>query len=126
MHLNKGLQAYAQVSLESKLTGATPHQLISMLFDGAHNALVRAKIYREANNVAGRGEMISKAIGIIDNGLKAALDHEKGGAIAGELESLYEYMSHTLLKANLRNDPDLITHIDALLMNISTAWKEIE
>lgn len=126
MYSNRGTQAYAQVSLESKLAGATPHQLIAMLFDGAHNAILRAKIYMEMNKVAERGEMISKAIGIIDNGLRAALDHEKGEKIAEDLEALYDYMSRKLLQANLRNDAELLTHIDELLMSLATTWKEIE
>ena len=80
----------------------------------------------EMNKVAERGEMISKAIGIIDNGLKAALDHEKGKGIAEDLDALYSYMSRKLLQANLRNDPELLTHIDELLHSLATAWKEIE
>ncbi|MFV0265136.1 MULTISPECIES: flagellar export chaperone FliS [Kluyvera] len=122
----RGIKAYAQVDLESQLAGATPHQLISMLFDGAHNAILRAKIYFENGNIAKRGEMISKAINIIDNGLRSALDHEQGKEIAQELEMLYEYMSRTLLECNLRNNPEKLTHVDELLMNLANTWKEIE
>ncbi|POT54762.1 flagellar export chaperone FliS [Citrobacter amalonaticus] len=122
----QGIKAYAQVDLESQLAGATPHQLISMLFDGAHNAILRAKIYFENGNIAKRGEMISKAINIIDNGLRSALDHEQGKEIAQELEMLYEYMSRTLLECNMRNNPDKLTHVDELLMSLANTWKEIE
>ena len=122
----RGIKASAQVDLESKLAGATPHQLISMLLDGAHNAILRAKIYFENGNIAKRGEMISKAINIIDNGLRSALDHEQGKEIAEELEMLYEYMSRTLLECNMRNNPDKLTHVDELLVNLAKTWKEIE
>lgn len=122
----QGIKAYAQVDLESQLAGATPHQLISMLFNGAHNAILRAKIYFENGNIAKRGEMISKAINIIDNGLRSALDHEQGKEIAQELEMLYEYMSRTLLECNMRNNPDKLTHVDELLMRLANTWKEIE
>ncbi|KGT93332.1 flagellar protein FliS [Erwinia typographi] len=126
MYSSRATQAYEQVSLQSKLSGATSHQLITMLFDGAHNALTRARIYMENNKVAERGEMISKAINIIDNGLRAGLNHEQGKGISEDLERLYAYMSRTLLQANLQNDATLVTHVDELLMNIATAWKEIE
>lgn len=126
MYANRGIQAYAQVDLQSQLAGATPHQLITMLFDGAHNAILRAKIYFETGNIARRGEMISKAINIIDNGLRASLDHNKGQEIAQQLEMLYEYMSRTLLECNLRNNPDPLAHVDELLMNLATTWKEID
>lgn len=126
MYTSQGSHAYAQVDLQSKLAGATPHQLISMLFDGAHNALMRAKIYFENGNVARRGEMISKAINIIDNGLRASLDYDKGRYIAQELERQYEYMSRTLFQANLRSDLDALMHVDSLLMTLAITWKEIE
>lgn len=119
-------KAYAQIDLESKLAGATPHQLISMLFDGAHNAIQRAKIYFANGNVAKRGEMLSKAINIIDNGLRASLDHEIGESISQDLESLYEYMCRMLLLANLKNDPSYLARVDEILMNLATTWKEIE
>ncbi|WP_435946136.1 flagellar export chaperone FliS [Dryocola sp. BD586] len=126
MYASRGIQAYAQVDLQSQLAGATPHQLITMLYDGAHNAILRAKIYFENGNVARRGEMISKAINIIDNGLRAALDHEKGKGIAEQLEMLYDYMSRTLLECNLQNNAQQLAHVDELLMNLAATWKEID
>ncbi|MGR4051043.1 flagellar export chaperone FliS [Kosakonia cowanii] len=126
MYASQGTNAYAQVSLQSKLAGATPHQLITMLFDGAHSAILQAAIHFENGNVAQRGKMISKAINIIDNGLRAALDHETGKGIAADLEQLYEYMSRTLLEANLHNNPEPLKHIDSLLMRLAATWKEIE
>ncbi|YCH30596.1 flagellar export chaperone FliS [Erwinia sp. D4-22] len=126
MYAKQGTHAYAQVDLHSKVAGATPHQLITMLFEGAHSAIVRARLYFENGNIAKRGEMISKAINIIDNGLRSALDHEKGQQIARDLDALYHYMSRTLLQANLNNDPSQLTHVDEILMNIAETWKEIE
>lgn len=125
MYNTQGPQAYAQVSLESRLAGATPHQLIAMLFDGAHNAILRAKIYFENGNVAKRGEMISKAINIIDNGLLAALDHDKGKEIAADLERLYEYISRLLMQANLRSDVEKLVQADKLITDIAEVWDEI-
>ena len=72
MYNRSGTQAYAQVSLESSAMSASPHQLIVMLFDGALNALLRARILMNQGDIAGKGLALSKAINIIDNGLKAA------------------------------------------------------
>lgn len=126
MYAKQGTRAYAQVDLHTRLAGATPHQLIAMLFEGAHSAIVRARLYFENGNIAKRGEMISKAINIIDNGLRSALDHEKGKEIARDLDALYRYMSRTLLQANLNNDPASLAHVDEILMTIAETWKEIE
>ncbi len=51
-----------------------------------------------------KGKSISKAIQIIDNGLRASLDKKAGGEIAEGLDALYEYMGARLLTANLNND----------------------
>ncbi|MEZ3500079.1 flagellar export chaperone FliS [Pantoea sp. KPR_PJ] len=125
MHYQQGPQAYARISLESKLAGATPHQLIAMLYDGARSALQRAKIYLEDGNVPKRGEMISKAINIVDNGLRAALDHEKGQHIAADLERLYDYISRLLMQANLHSDLSKLEEADKLLADIADVWDQI-
>ncbi|MBV4413972.1 flagellar export chaperone FliS [Enterobacteriaceae bacterium YMB-R22] len=125
MYGRQGVQAYAQVDLQSRVQSASPHQLITMLFDGAHSALVRARILMENGDIAGRGQAITKAINIIDNGLRASLDHEKGGEISLDLEQLYNYMTRRLMQANLHNEIDTLLHVDELLMGISDAWKQI-
>lgn len=38
MYTASGTKAYAQVSVESAVMSASPHQLIEMLFDGANSA----------------------------------------------------------------------------------------
>lgn len=125
MYGSQGVQAYAQVDLQSRVQSASPHQLVTMLFDGAHSALVRARILMENGDVAARGQAITKAINIIDNGLRASLDHEKGGEISLSLEQLYDYMTRSLMRANLHNEIDTLVHVDELLMGISDAWKQI-
>ena len=42
MYTNNGYNAYTAVSLDSQIAGATPHQLIVLLYDGAINAMRRA------------------------------------------------------------------------------------
>lgn len=125
MYKRSGTQAYAQVSVESGVMSASPHQLIVMLFDGALSALLRARILINQGNIAGKGQAISKAISIIDNGLRAGLNHEQGGDIADNLAALYDYMKRRLLHANLHNDTAAIEEVTELLENIADAWRQI-
>ncbi|TFB27594.1 flagellar export chaperone FliS [Lelliottia nimipressuralis] len=125
MYTKMGNSAYTAVSLDSQINGATPHQLIVLLYDGAINAMKRAEIYFQSGNIPRRGEMISRAINIIDNGLRAGLDHEKGGQIAEELESLYEYISRTLLEANVTKSGEKLPHLIALMTEMSETWQAI-
>lgn len=125
MYKRSGVQSYQQVGLESAVMSASPHQLIVMLFDGAQGALVRARLFMEQGQLSLKGESLSKAINIIDNGLKAGLDMETGGELATNLAALYDYMVQRLLQANLRNDAAAISEVEMLLANIADAWKQI-
>lgn len=125
MYHRSGSQAYAQVGLESGVMSASPHQLIVMLFDGAQSALVRARILMNQGDIPAKGAALSKAINIIENGLSAGLDMEKGGELAENLSALYDYMSRRLLHANLHNDEQAIIEVLALLENIADAWRQI-
>lgn len=126
MYSNTGKNAYSAVSLDSEINGATPHQLITLLYDGALNAMRRAEIYFSTGNIARRGEMISRAIAIIDSGLRASLDHEKGGEISAQLEMLYEYISRSLLEANLSRSAKTLPHLINLMSEMADTWKTID
>ncbi len=125
MYSNSGVQAYQKVGLESAVLSASPHQLVVMLFDGAHSALVRARLFLEQDNIPAKGEALSKAINIIDNGLKAGLNMEVESDLPENLAALYDYMVRRLLHANLRNDVEAIVEVEVLLNNIADAWKQI-
>ncbi len=122
---SRAISAYNKVGVESGVTTADPHRLILMLFEGAQQALNRSKLYMQQNNIASRGEMISKAIMIIDHGLKASLDVKAGGALAEQLSQLYDYMTDRLLQANLRNSVDIIDEVGQLLGELHEAWAAI-
>lgn len=119
------LNAYSQVSVDSNIASASPHKLISMLFDGAIVAVFQGKGYMLQGNVAAKGESISKAIAIIDEGLKISLDEEAGGEMAKNLKALYEYMSYRLLMSNARNDMTGLDEVARLLGELKGAWDQI-
>ena len=128
--VSTGANSYAQIGLQSAAMSASPHQLITMLFDGAHTAITMAHHHMVNKEIAAKGKAISKAINIVDNGLKASLDAEAGGKagaeLVGNLSALYDYIIQRLMYANLRNDPKLLDEADRLLNNISSAWREID
>lgn len=121
----QGASAYARVGVESGVMAASPHQLIVMLFDGALASLRAARLHMQQDNVAEKGKAISKAIDIVNNGLVASLDQERGGEIAGGLASIYDYVVRLLMQANLHNDEQRLDEAVGLLDDIATAWREI-
>lgn len=121
-----GANAYAKVGVETGVVAASPHKLIVMLFDGALAALATALQHMNAGNIGGKGQSLSKAITIIDSGLRASLNKEVGGEVAQNLDALYEYMSNRLLAANLENKAEYIEEVQRLLKDLKGAWEAID
>ncbi|EFN7880420.1 flagella export chaperone FliS [Escherichia coli] len=124
MYSAKGTQAYAQIGVESAVMSANQQQLVTMLFDGVLSALVRARLFMQDNNQEGKGVSLSKAISIIDNGLRIGLDEESQDELTQNLIALYSYMIRRLLQANLRNDVSAVEEVETLMRNLADAWKE--
>jgi flagellar protein FliS len=120
-----GANAYAKVGVETGVMAANPHKLIVMLFEGAEVALRLARQQMADGDVPAKGHSISKAINIIDNGLRASLDKKAGGEIATNLEALYEYMVERLLHANLNNSSEMLQEVLQLLAELRGAWEAI-
>ena len=120
------INAYTKVGIETGITGANPHRLVLMLFEGAILAITDAKQHMLRGELAAKGESVSKAIMIINDGLRASLDVEAGGEIAVKLHALYEYMSSRLLIANFRNQPEALDEVNRLLGGLRGAWEAID
>jgi flagellar protein FliS len=120
-----GANAYAKVGLETGVVASSPHKLIVMLFDGALVAVRAATAHMKAGEIEKKGLAISKAIMIVENGLRASLDKQAGGEIAASLDALYDYIGRRLLTANLTNQPDLLDEVHTLLADLKSAWDAI-
>ncbi|MBP0596985.1 flagellar export chaperone FliS [Herbaspirillum sp. LeCh32-8] len=123
--MKRGANAYANIGVETGVIAASPHKLITMLFDGALVAISMAKKYMAEKDIKNKGESITKAILIIDNGLRASLNKNVGGDLALNLDSLYEYMSRRLFEANTTNNEAILTEVHGLLEEIRSAWEQI-
>ncbi|PLC52246.1 flagellar export chaperone FliS [Pollutimonas nitritireducens] len=118
------IQAYAQVGLQTEVFSASPERLITLLFNGAQAAILKARLYMENGNIEGRGMSLSKAIDIVDSGLKASVDKTTGGELANNLIATYELIIRNLLLANLNNDLDKLALAERMLVDIASAWRE--
>ena len=121
----QGVNAYAQVAVETGVEAADPHKLILMLLDGALMCIASAHQHMLKNEIAAKGENVSKAIEIISNGLKASLNTEAGGELAQRLSALYDYMCSRLLYANAHNKPAGLDEVRNLLNELKDAWTQI-
>ncbi|MDO9372647.1 MAG: flagellar export chaperone FliS [Gammaproteobacteria bacterium] len=115
------LSNYSKVRVETGVTAASPHGLVTMLLEGALERIAAAKGHMLRDETAEKGACISRAIGILD-GLRISLDKGAGGELAANLDDLYDYMDRCLLRANYENSPGLLDEVSALLLEIRGAW----
>jgi flagellar protein FliS len=121
-----GVNVYAKISVETGVLAASPNKLIIMLYEGAITACRSAVGYMQNKDIPNKGTMLSKAIMIIESGLRMSLNKKAGGEIAVSLDALYAYMSHRLTQANIRNQPELVIEVIKLLTELKSAWETIE
>ncbi len=119
------IDGYTRMAAESGVSGADPHQLINMLYDGALAAIHQARAHMQAKRIADKGAAIGKAIRIIDEGLKISLDRDAGGELATRLLELYDYLVMRLLQANLRSDEAALVEVAQRLSELRDAWAKI-
>jgi flagellar protein FliS len=124
MKINAAVDEFRQVGVNSRLTGASPHTLITMLFEGLLEKLATARGLAERGDISSRGQAISKAIAIVDS-LRASLDFERGGEVSENLKSLYDYMELRLLQANTEASSELVDEISTLVQEIKAGWDAI-
>ena len=121
----KGGGLYQQVGVESRLSGANPHQLVAMLFEGYMEALAQGRGAMRARQLEAKGMAIGRAVRIVEEGLRAALDHRAGGTLARDLDELYTYLTMRLTLANLRDDEAALDECQRLMLPLQQAWSAI-
>lgn len=117
--------AYRQVGVQTGVATASPHQLVAMLYDGLLECLAQAKGAMQAGDVDLKCRLVTKAVRIVDEGLKASLDMRQGGRLAVELNELYAYVERRLTQANVRNSTELLDECKRLVEPLRDAWRAI-
>lgn len=124
MNSYSAVNSYASVKVHSGVESASPHRLIQMLFEGALERIAQAKGAMTQNQLARKGELIGKAVSIV-GGLQGSLNDKEGGALAANLDNLYDYIIRRLTQANYENNVEYLDECGRLLGEIKTAWDAI-
>lgn len=119
----EALKQYRKLGIESEISNASPHRLIQLLFEGALGRLAAAQGAIERGDVAAKGELLGKAIGIV-GGLRSSLDMS-AGELSERLDQLYEYINLKLLEASRENDGEKVNEVIQLLKTVKSGWDEI-
>lgn len=116
---------YSRVGVETGVADASPHKLVAMLFDGYFESIVRAQAALAAGDTERKGREIGRAVRIVEEGLKASLDMNGGGALAADLADLYAWVTLRLTQANLKNDATALEECRRLMQPLHEAWSAI-
>ena len=117
--------AYKRASVEASVDQADPHHLVNLLFEALQRAIGGAKLHMQAGDIPNKCKQIGNAISILEEGLKAPLDLQKGGEIAANLYELYGYCVRRLLLANAKNDQTILDEVSRLIEPVAAGWKQI-
>ncbi|NVL89820.1 MAG: flagellar export chaperone FliS [Desulfobacterales bacterium] len=114
-----GVRAYH----ETNVLTADPKKLVIMCYEGA---ITNLKIARErylSGKYEAKAKAMQKAQDIISE-LMQALDFEKGGEIAKNLDTLYNYMQRRLLDVEAKRDTKAVDEVICMLEELKEAWEE--
>jgi flagellar secretion chaperone FliS len=117
--------AYANTAAEGRTAQASPHGLVSMLFDACFENLSIARQAIEDGDVQRKGVAIGRAVRIVEEGLRGNLNMAAGGALASNLNALYGYLTSRLTHANLHNDLQKLRECEELLRPLRDGWRAI-
>jgi len=123
--VNHGAQAYNRLNIATAVESANSQQLVKLMLDGALARLIRAKGCIVHHDIEGRNVSLDTALGII-GALQGCLDHERGGSLAENLDSLYDYMQRRLFRANVDSDVKAIEEVIDLVRTLKDAWDAID
>ncbi|MBL4680814.1 MAG: flagellar export chaperone FliS [Pseudomonadales bacterium] len=120
-----GAKQYQKMNVQTSLSDASPHQLITMLFDGLISRLAMAKGFIDRKDYEGKSRCLGSAITII-GALQNSLDKEQGGDIAENLDRLYLYMTRRVFAAGVANDVSILDEVVSLVKTIKDGWDGIK
>ncbi len=115
---------FAHEYQKSAVNGASPIQLVVMLYDGALRFMEGGKHAMKQRDLEKQNTLIQKAQRIVIE-LMACLDLKQGGEIASNLLALYSYVLDELVQANVNDDPDGVDRAIKVLMDLREGWVQI-
>jgi flagellar protein FliS len=115
---------YQSVDLESRIEGATPHQLVVIMFEELLKSLDAMVVAARRGDYQQRIRRQSRAMALL-HGLEGSLDFAKGGEIADGLAAIYREARRLVMIGGRENDPQPIERAREMLREIASAWAQI-
>jgi len=123
--MSKAAKTYSDISVETSvsLKDTKPLDLIVLVFEKIFDHLRRGK--KELEIGKNGVEYFSKAVDLLNMGLIASLNKEKGGQISENLELIYLCVIQKTIEARLHKNPDKIDEAIKILNPIYVGWSDL-
>jgi flagellar secretion chaperone FliS len=118
MAVNNPYNSYQQNSVNT----ASPGELTLMLYNGCLKFINLAKNAIRHKDIETKNMNILKAQKIIQE-LMVTLNMDL--EVSRNMMSLYEYINHRLIEANIKNDELILQEVENLVMDFRDTWKQV-
>lgn len=123
-NLLRAQSQYKSLELASRVEGASPHALVTILYEELLRALdVLGAALRQGKNIM-REPSAVRARSIL-TALSASLDFEQGGGVADTLAAVYQAMMLQLSEAVAKGDAGKLAELYDGVSEISQSWRAL-
>ncbi|MBL8047066.1 MAG: flagellar export chaperone FliS [Chthonomonas sp.] len=105
--------------------GASPLQLVVMLYDGAIKFVKQGQTAMEEGRLFEQNEALQRAQRIVVE-LLSSLDMHRGGEVAKNLFGLYTFCYNELIAANVEDQPKKLDAVVKVLTDLRESWTQLE
>lgn len=116
---------FVQEYQKGAIGGASPLQLVVMMYDGALRFMEQGKHAMKLRDLEKQNYYLLKAQKIVME-LTACLDMEQGGEIAQNLLALYGYVVNELMDANIKDRSEGIDRSIRVISDLRESWVQLE
>jgi flagellar secretion chaperone FliS len=116
---------FVQEYQKNAVNGASPLQLVVMLYDGALKFMEGGKHAMTQRDLEKQNHCLQRAQKIVME-LMSCLDMEKGGEVATNLFALYSYVLNELVAANVEDSTEPIDRCIRTMSQLRESWVELD
>lgn len=113
-----------QTYQKTDILTADPKRLVLMCYEGVIQNLNMAKQSYLKRDFESKGRAVQKSLDIM-NALREALNFERGGDIAKNLDRIYTFAISYILKADLKRNIHAFDEIIIIFRELKSAWEEV-
>lgn len=116
----KAARAYASIDVAGGVTDSDPAELIVLVFERTLDHLKLGKKMLEDSQYG--IDNFTKANDLIQKGLLACLDYDRGADVANNLAAIYEWSLREIIKGRAEKSPEKIQSVIDVLTPLYEGW----